>query len=326
MDESGLFYRSTVSKSFHVKGETCSGGKMSKARLTVSFCASMTGEKESIVVIGKSANPRCFKKVPPSSLPVHYYSNKKAWMTSNIFEDWVKKFDRKMRRQGRKVLLFLDNAPSHPKLTLNNVTLKFLPPNTTSKSQPMDQGIIQAVKLKYRKRQLQHILTNMARHKIMTGSQLLKQISILDAIYWVNRAWNQVETDTIVKCFSAAGFTTPEPVPDQLEDDEEDEETEEDNVPLEVIRLSMDLFGVGFLELADIDRKVSTCDTEAKDWTANSKDLLSDIQATDAEDDDDIEEEEECVEDSTLTTTLSEVQAMVADCETMHSRPAMQGL
>jgi hypothetical protein len=60
-----------------------------------------------------------------------------------------------MRQQNRHVLLFLDNAPSHPKLTLNNVTLQFLPANTTSKSQPMDQGIIQALKLRYRRRQLQ---------------------------------------------------------------------------------------------------------------------------------------------------------------------------
>jgi len=84
MDETGLFYRSTASKSFHVKGETCRGGKMFKERLTVVFCASMTGEKEPPVVIGKSANPRCFKKVSVSLLPVKYYSNKKAWMITGL--------------------------------------------------------------------------------------------------------------------------------------------------------------------------------------------------------------------------------------------------
>ncbi|XP_069107251.1 tigger transposable element-derived protein 4-like [Argopecten irradians] len=253
MDESGLFYRSTVSKSFHVKGETYSGGKLSKERLTVSFCSSMTGEKEPIVVIGKSANPRCFQKVPASSLPVHYYHNKKAWMTGSIFEDWLKKFDRKMTRQGCRVLMFLDNAPSHPKLSLKNVTLQFLPLNTTSKSQPMDQGIIQAVKLKYRRRQLQHIFANMTRHNLLSGSELLKQISVLDVIYWVNRAWDQVETDTIVKCFAAAEFLKPGPValqPEQpdADDEDDDEDYEEDDVPLQVIRLSMDLFGVGFAD------------------------------------------------------------------------------
>lgn len=45
----------------------------------------------------------------------------------------------------KKILLFLENA-----LSLLNLQLKFLPPNTTSKTQPMDMGIIQAMKLKFR--------------------------------------------------------------------------------------------------------------------------------------------------------------------------------
>jgi hypothetical protein len=46
-------------------------------------------------------------------------------------------------------LLFIDNAPSHPHLEFPNVKLKFLLANTTSKSQPMNQGIIQTEKLKF---------------------------------------------------------------------------------------------------------------------------------------------------------------------------------
>jgi hypothetical protein len=42
-----------------------------------------------------------------------------------------------------KVLLLLDNAPGHPnKLNHPNVKVIFLPPNTTSLIQPIDQGII----------------------------------------------------------------------------------------------------------------------------------------------------------------------------------------
>jgi hypothetical protein len=88
------------------------------------------------------------------SLPVHYYHNKKAWMNSSIYEDYLKKLNRQMRLQKRNILLFVDNAPSHPEVQLSNVAVKFLPPNTTSYTQPMDQGIIQATKLKFRKRQV----------------------------------------------------------------------------------------------------------------------------------------------------------------------------
>jgi hypothetical protein len=40
-----------------------------------------------------------------------YRNNTKAWMNSLIFKEWLLKFDRKMKRQNRKVILFLDNAP-----------------------------------------------------------------------------------------------------------------------------------------------------------------------------------------------------------------------
>lgn len=54
--------------------------------------------------------------------------------------------------------------------------MQFLPPNTTSKLQPMDQGIIQALRLGYRKKQLQTILAKMDKDKTNTGSDLLNWI------------------------------------------------------------------------------------------------------------------------------------------------------
>lgn len=55
---------------------------------------------------------------------------------------------------GRKVLFLADNCPAHPKVIegLSNVELFFFPPNTTSKIEPCDVGIIQALKIHYRRR------------------------------------------------------------------------------------------------------------------------------------------------------------------------------
>ena len=64
-------------------------------------------------------------------------------MTSKIYKDYLQTLDKKMRRQKRHILLFVDNAPSHLDLKFRNLTVKYLPPNTTAKIQPMDQGIIQ---------------------------------------------------------------------------------------------------------------------------------------------------------------------------------------
>ncbi|XP_063598620.1 tigger transposable element-derived protein 6-like [Penaeus indicus] len=68
-------------------------------------------------------------------------------MSSEIFEEWVRKF----RVDGRKIALIIDNCPAHPTVSnLTNVQLVFLPPNTTSILQPMDQGVIRSLKAYYR--------------------------------------------------------------------------------------------------------------------------------------------------------------------------------
>ena len=81
-------------KTFEFKDVKCHGGKQSKDRLTVHVCANMSGtDKLPMFVIGKSKNPR-FKNV--KSLPTEYVANKKAWMTSEIFINWLHQIDKKM--------------------------------------------------------------------------------------------------------------------------------------------------------------------------------------------------------------------------------------
>ena len=147
----------------------------------------MTGEKMTPLVIGKANKPRCFKKIKPETIPVLYRANKKAWMTRFLMEEWLNCLNPLMKRQKRKILLFLDNVPSHPKINFDSVKVAFFPPNVTSISQSMDQGIIQATKLKFRKRQLQFMLSQMDKGESKTGTQILKDIYILDAIFWISR-------------------------------------------------------------------------------------------------------------------------------------------
>ena len=84
--------------------------------------------------------------------------------------------------------------------------MKYLAANTTSILQTLDQGIILAMKQKYRKTQLRYIITQMKRSKEKYCSQLLKEINVLKAIYWIKQGWYDVKCDTIVKCFTKCGF------------------------------------------------------------------------------------------------------------------------
>ena len=145
--------------------------KKQKDRITLMACSNSTGShKLPLMFVGKAANPRCFKHVNKSALPVAYYSQKSAWVDCDIFINWfhnqfVPAVTKHMRERGLPVkgLLLLDNAPAHPDASIlvsKEGTIKgmFLPANTTALVQPMDQGVLEAVKRRYRKALLQRLL------------------------------------------------------------------------------------------------------------------------------------------------------------------------
>jgi hypothetical protein len=96
-------------------------------------------------------------------------------------------------------LLLDDNETSlHGTKIMSNVTVKFLPPDLTSEVQPLDQGIIRAVKARYHN-MLQYIVTVAEAHN--AKSDFNQSISVLHAVRWVSSAWEQSSRETIVKCF-----------------------------------------------------------------------------------------------------------------------------
>uniref|UniRef100_A0A8C4SC05 HTH CENPB-type domain-containing protein n=1 Tax=Erpetoichthys calabaricus TaxID=27687 RepID=A0A8C4SC05_ERPCA len=196
-DETGLFYRCLPNKTLSFKGQSCSGGKLSKEQITVLVgCNSDGCEKLPLFVIGKSLKPLYFKNV--RTLPIEYTANKKAWM--------------------RKVAMIIDNCPAHPNVVLKPVKLIFLPPNT-SVLQPCDQGIMQNMKFFYWKQLLRKYLLAIEANEDFS-------INLLDALHMLHSAWNSVTPRTIENCFRHAGFSK---VSDSLalrEMEKEDIETE----------------------------------------------------------------------------------------------------
>ena len=130
-------------ETLHSKGEKCSGGKHSKVCLTGLAARNAYGERLQMLVIGKSVEPPYFKGV--KTLPCRYCAQHKSWMSGELFEDWVHELDQKFTVSKRKVALIINNCTAHPHVeNLQWVELIFLLPNTTSLTQPIDQGIIRA--------------------------------------------------------------------------------------------------------------------------------------------------------------------------------------
>ncbi|XP_070385946.1 tigger transposable element-derived protein 4-like [Dermacentor albipictus] len=255
-DETALFYKMLPDKTLSVSGDPCHGGKHSKERVTIMVGSNMSGtEKLPLLVIGKSKRPRCFKGA--KSLPVLYEANKKAWITQQLFSDYVRKLDRKFKSQNRKVLLFVDNCGAHGHIhDLECIRLEFLPPNTTSVLQPMDQGIIKNLKVLYRARLLNRMVVC-----IDAGKQYC--VSLLSAINMLADAWKAVAPATLQNCFRHAGFV----ITDEVSAMEAPDLSPSDVLPTEAENVLQDLRSggiaipdtVSFDSFTNADSAVLTC-------------------------------------------------------------------
>ena len=206
MDESGCFFKALPTKGLAQKGKKSKGGKKSKQRITVAFFVSADGEKVGKpIVIWRSKNPRCFRLASAADKleKVMYFADKKSWMQVEIMEKILTTLNNQMIKEKRNVVLFLDNATVHPPSLIDkfsNIKIIFLPKNTTSRLQPLDAGIIQSFKSKYRKRLMRHVLARI--NEDLLASEIAKEIDVLQAIEWVAKAWDDVTAKTIKNCFA----------------------------------------------------------------------------------------------------------------------------
>lgn len=206
-DETALYYCVLPDKTLEHCHVAACGKKVSKARITLLLCCSAAGEKLPPLVIGKYGNPRCLRGLKRETLPCVYRNSQNAWMTTSIWSDWLKDFNRRMKLQKRNILLFVDNATPHKvDFQLSNIKVVFMPPNCTSVLQPLDQGVIWSFKCIYRQMILDFIVDN-----IDSGVQndLMKSFDIMKAMHFIKCAWIKQHPDTIVNAFRKAGFIRP---------------------------------------------------------------------------------------------------------------------
>ena len=112
-DETDLFWKALPDKGLAEKRKSCKGGVQVASNCIV-FVIGVGASECPPTVIWKSENPRCFKKIKKADLPVWYYSQKKSWMDGVILNSILGRINSKLTRNGRKVLLLMDNAGCHP--------------------------------------------------------------------------------------------------------------------------------------------------------------------------------------------------------------------
>ena len=99
-----------------------------------------------------------------------------------------------------QTLLLLDNCSVHPdeKSLVSEddlITAKFLPPNVTSLIKPMDQGVLESLKRRYRKSLLRDIL--LGNHQDIL--YFLKSVNMKTVVKKVALAWEEISPVTTIR-------------------------------------------------------------------------------------------------------------------------------
>ena len=143
----------------------------------------------------------CYSQKSPSSpdaskiqkkVPIPYNFSANAWMTCTIFEKMVNLTGRCLQMKKRKVVLLVHNCFAHySSANLNNISLRFLPPNTTSVLQSCDMGTIRTLKAYFRHEMHQKIIDDSENE--LAVQTVVKRINLLDAMHMINPAWAKVQ-------------------------------------------------------------------------------------------------------------------------------------
>jgi hypothetical protein len=178
------------------------------------------GSVRQLILIGKSKTPKGTSKQMFGTNNITYYNQDKAWMDLALFEKWLIKLNRSLKEP---IIILLDNFSGHDvKREFENIIIIFLPPNTTSRTQPLDAGIISAFKHRYRLKLMDYIITR----AYSTNGEApfsLKEITCARILPWLRSSLDEIKASSISKCFRKCLPDVQNLVDENNEDDEEGE-------------------------------------------------------------------------------------------------------
>ncbi|XP_017165864.1 tigger transposable element-derived protein 1-like isoform X2 [Poecilia reticulata] len=211
MNETGLFWKGIPSRTFIMKDEAKAPGfKAQKDHVTVIMCGNAAGFMIKPGLIYKSKNPRALKHKNKNTLPVYWmHRPAKAWMTKVLTSDWFQrcfipevKCYLRQKDLDFKVLLLMDKAGGHDAdLSYDGVQIEYLPPNTTSLIQPMDQGIICAFKALYTRNALQHLVEAVDSVQDFSLKAYRREYTIASCLLNIERAIQEMKSENLNACW-----------------------------------------------------------------------------------------------------------------------------
>ncbi|SCU78180.1 LADA_0A04280g1_1 [Lachancea dasiensis] len=197
--------------------------------LTVMLCANLDGsEKMNPLVIGKYENYQSFRNQfandPPDNasqtslgervarkFSLTFHSNRKSWLTSNLFHDWLVWWDKRLVVDNRIICIVLDDSCSHRIINLRLKNIRLVYTSANSKFLPFNWGVLDEFKTHYRVQQYEALIDLQEKiakktgvKKVLTYDQ--SALNMSNAFKLIEKSWDAIPADTIKANWKSSGI------------------------------------------------------------------------------------------------------------------------
>lgn len=203
---------------------------------TVMLCCNLDGsEKLKPLVVGKYNSYRSFRNYFPEEpqdpvsqsllggkmarrFGISYHSNRKSWLTSNLFHDWLARWDKRLVADNRKIWIVLDDSCSHRIINLHLKNIELVYTSANSRFLPFNWGVLDEFKTRYRIQQYQALISLQKQLEKRYHSKVLisfeqSQLTMSNAFKFIREAWKSIPVETIRGNWKSAGILPPEMIP-----------------------------------------------------------------------------------------------------------------
>ncbi|CEP63042.1 Pdc2p LALA0_S07e01112g [Lachancea lanzarotensis] len=197
--------------------------------LTVMLCANLDGsEKMNPLVIGKYENYRSFRShfandpsdgSSPTSVgsrmarkfSLTYHSNRKSWLTSNLFHDWLAWWDKRLVVDNRTICIVLDDSCSHRIVNLRLKNIKLVYTSANSRFLPFNWGVLDEFKTHYRVQQYEALIDLQEKIEKKSGAKKIltydqSTLNMSNAFKLIKNSWDAIPVDTIKANWKSSGI------------------------------------------------------------------------------------------------------------------------
>lgn len=197
-DEVGFYFNPSKGRIKKMSGKKFIQGYV-KDRLSIFVCANVTGRDKKQLVVCGTEDPLVHSHRNPDTLPVTYIRHAQAHFTTQMFEEYVKYWNRELQVQNRKAILILDRATIHSKLVLSNLKLVFVPWKASSGLIPVRNGIFNRLRDEFRRLFLMEKAMNAVRG-------VDRNMTCLEALNMLVKAWERLPAHVINGSFVSTGY------------------------------------------------------------------------------------------------------------------------